>query len=74
MDLNQQGGGFPNRRRKFQGKLALILQDLFPLLCCGGHVFALSCAKSASNKLRQCGKLLKPNRGEVAEWLNAAVC
>jgi hypothetical protein len=23
---------------------------------------------------RFCGKLLKPNRGEVAEWLNAAVC
>jgi hypothetical protein len=36
----QQGGGFPNRR-KFQGKLASILQDLFPLLCCGGHVFAV---------------------------------
>jgi len=32
------------------------------------------CTKSAPNKLGQCGKLLKPNRGEVAEWLNAAVC
>jgi Phage integrase family len=32
------------------------------------------CTKSAPSKLGQCGKLLKPNRGEVAEWLNAAVC
>lgn len=24
--------------------------------------------------LGSCGKLLKANRGEVAEWLNAAVC
>jgi hypothetical protein len=29
---------------------------------------------SAPHKLGRCGKLLKPNRGEVAERLNAAVC
>ena len=32
------------------------------------------CTKSAPNSVGQCGKLLKPNRGEVAERLNAAVC
>jgi MFS family permease len=32
---------FPNRRRKFEGKLALILLDLFPLPSRRGHVLAL---------------------------------
>ncbi len=31
-------------------------------------------SKNAPGKLRDCGKVLKPNRGEVAERLNAAVC
>jgi S1-C subfamily serine protease len=35
------GGGFPNRRRKFEGKLALILVGLFPLPSRRGHVLAL---------------------------------
>ncbi len=35
----RNGGGFPNRRRKFLGKLALILQDLFPLPSCDGPRF-----------------------------------
>jgi len=29
--LGRRGGGFPNRRSKFRGKLALILEDLFSL-------------------------------------------
>ena len=32
------------------------------------------CTRCAPRKLGQCGKLLKPLGGEVAEWLNAAVC
>ena len=35
---------------------------------------AIEFSKSVAGKLRDCGKLLKPNRGEVAERLNAAVC
>jgi hypothetical protein len=31
-------------------------------------------SKSAAGKLENCAKLLKPNAGEVAERLKAAVC
>jgi hypothetical protein len=67
----ESSGGFPNRRTKLPGNLALILQDLsltaftFP---------ELQCTKNAPGNFRICGKLLKVNAGEVAERLNAAVC
>jgi len=46
----QHRGGFPNRGSKFQGKVALILQDLFPLPSRDGYVFSvtlLHCTKPA---------------------------
>ncbi len=36
-----RSGAFPNRRSKFQGKLALILQDLFPPDSPGRPVFSV---------------------------------
>ncbi len=39
--MRTKGGGFPDRRRKFQGKLTLILQDLFFLPSRAARVFAV---------------------------------
>jgi hypothetical protein len=38
------------------------------------QLLAVEFSISAAGKYENCAKLLKPNRGEVAERLNAAVC
>ena len=70
----RSGGGFPNRRSEFQSKFALIMQHLFHQLCRGGDFFVVVVQQKRTGKSENCAKLLKANCGEVAEWLNAAVC
>ena len=67
----RNGGGFPNRRSKFLGELSLILKDLFSRRA---RFRSYSAPKTHQGNFRICAKLLKANRGEVAERLNAAVC
>ena len=69
------GGGFPNRRSEFESEFGLILQDLHRQYSPRGHIFAsYSAPKAYQENPENCAKLLKANAGEVAEWLNAAVC
>jgi hypothetical protein len=55
-DYIRNGAGFPNRRRKFQRILALILQDLFPLPSREAHVFR---CYSAPSQCQNCAKVLE---------------
>lgn len=60
-------GGGPNFLRSARNQT-------IQLCCSTGSILQIQQTKSAALRFRQCGKLLKPNRGEVAERLNAAVC
>ena len=69
------GGGFPKLRERVSIKARIHLAEVTRLEFSGRDRFLLvECTKSAAVKSENHAKPLKPNRGEVAERLNAAVC
>jgi hypothetical protein len=65
---------FSTVKYKVQSEPGLISQDLRRQLSREAHFRSYSAPKAHQANFENCAKLLKPNRGEVAERLNAAVC
>jgi hypothetical protein len=69
-----EGGGFPHCASQFAAKFVLILKRLRDWNFRRATFLAIEFSKSVAGKQENRAKLLKSNRGEVAERLNAAVC
>ena len=70
-----RGGGFPHFLRNFVIQFAIESQRVRPLAGLANFIrskrMLTRCLPVESTN---CAKLMKPLGGEVAEWLNAAVC
>jgi len=71
--MRTKGGGFPDRRRKFQGKLTLILQDLFFLPSRAARVFAVIVHQKSTKPAPELCLSIGNIGGEVPEWFNGSV-